>query len=108
VIVYRVEIDVPGARELDGVRNALAEMDLDHADPATGRGVVTNSEVSYRDGSAVVTADLEARTPVTAAATLFAIVAGAASDWRVDQAVIRVAPASSPALDTPAHVATHT
>lgn len=100
MIVYRVVMEVPASPELDAVRHALAEMELD-------RGVVTHSGVSYRDGSAVVTADLEARTPVTAAQTLFAIVAGAAH-WRMDQASVRVAPASSATWDSPAHVATHT
>lgn len=101
MIVYRVVIAVPDARELDAVRHALAEMELD-------RGVVAHSEVSYRDGSAVVTADLEARTPVTAGATLFGIVAGAAPSWRMDQASVRVAPASSDTVGTPANVAART
>lgn len=100
MIVYRVVIEVPDARELDAVRHALAEMELD-------RGAVARSEVSDRDGSAVVTADLEARTPVTAASTLFAIVAGAAH-WRMDQASVRVAPASSDTVGTPANVAART
>lgn len=93
MIEYRVEIEVPGAdmRELDAVRHALAELEM----PTVGQAIIKRPSVIERHGSAVVTAEIEARTPVTAMSTVYAIVAGAASQWRMDRAAIGVAPARS-------------